>query len=135
MDMITNGTLFRIRLKELREKAGYSQYSFADKIGVSQSAVGSWEAGRREPNLTTIVGLARLFGVSVDYLSGNSNDPSPREIPPEEMAELEARADREAVAMTDAELVAKLPEELREGMAALIRLERERAEAKKKSEK
>ena len=32
--------MFQIRLKELREKAGYSQQSFADAIGVKQSTVG-----------------------------------------------------------------------------------------------
>ena len=135
MDMNTKGTLFRIRLKELREKAGCSQYSFADKFGVSQSAVGNWESGKREPNFETAVRLAKFFDVTVDYLLGHFDDPKPREIPPEEMAKLEARADKEAVAMTDAELAAKLPEELRDGMLALIRLEREPAEAKKKSDK
>lgn len=62
--------MFRIRLKELREKAGYSQYSFADKFNVSQSAIASWEAGTREPKFDTMQKLADFFGVSVDYLLG-----------------------------------------------------------------
>lgn len=123
------------RIRELRKNKGLSQIRLGEIMGVSQQTVAKWEAGRREPNLQTVVELARFFGVTVDYLSGNSDEPNPREIPPEEMAELEARADREAVAMTDAELAAKLPEELRDGMLALIRLERQRAEAKKQSGK
>lgn len=63
--------MFRIRLKDLREKMGLSQYAFADKFGVAQSTVGSWEAGKREPNFTTMQRLADFFGVSVDFLLGH----------------------------------------------------------------
>lgn len=47
-------SLFRIRLKELREAKGLSQYSFADAFGISQSTIGNWEAGKREPNFDTM---------------------------------------------------------------------------------
>lgn len=62
--------MFQIRLKELRENSGLSQYKFADRFGVAQSTVGSWEAGKREPNFETMQRLADFFGVSVDYLLG-----------------------------------------------------------------
>lgn len=64
--------MFRIRLKELRENLGLSQYAFADRFGVAQSTVGNWESGIREPNFDTIQRLADFFGVSVDYLLGRS---------------------------------------------------------------
>lgn len=70
--------MFQIRLKELREKAGYSQQSFANAIGVKQSTVGNWEAGAREPKLEVMQKLADFFGVSVDYLIGRDNTPKPR---------------------------------------------------------
>ena len=67
--------MFAIRLKELRESAGYrSQQSFADAFGVAQSTVGGWEAGKREPNYETTVRLADFFKVSVDYLIGHTVD-------------------------------------------------------------
>ena len=69
--------IFQIRLKNLREKAGYSQYSFADAFGVAQSTVGNWEAGKREPNFETIQRLAAFFGVTVDYLLGITDYPHP----------------------------------------------------------
>lgn len=53
--------VFRIRLKELRENAGLSQYGFAEKIGISQSTVGNWEAGSREPNFKTMERIADFF--------------------------------------------------------------------------
>jgi len=62
--------MFHIRLKGLREAAGYSQYAFADAIGVAQSTVGNWESGKREPNFETTQKIADFFGVSVDYLLG-----------------------------------------------------------------
>lgn len=66
--------MFQIRLKELREAAGYSQYSFAREFGVAQSTVGGWEAGKREPNFETIQRIADFFGVSVDYLLGRADE-------------------------------------------------------------
>lgn len=62
--------MFRLRLKELRENIGLSQYTFAEKFGVSQSTVGNWEAGKREPNFATMQRIADFFGVTVDYLLG-----------------------------------------------------------------
>ena len=67
--------MFRIRLKELREQAGYSQYSFASVFGVAQSTVGGWEAGKREPNIDTLCRLAEFFNVSLDYLLGRVDNP------------------------------------------------------------
>ena len=66
--------MFRPRLRELRENAGYkSQQAFADAFGVAQSTVGGWEAGKREPNYATTLKLANFFHVSVDYLLGQTD--------------------------------------------------------------
>lgn len=67
--------MFRIRLKALREEAGYSQYTFADAFGCAQSTVGSWEAGRREPPFKTLIKIADFFGVTTDYLLGRTDRP------------------------------------------------------------
>ena len=69
--------MFQVRLKELRENAKYSQYTFADAFGVAQSTIGGWESGTREPNFTTMQRLADFFGVTTDYLLGRTNDPLP----------------------------------------------------------
>ena len=69
--------MFQIRLKKLREATGLSQYSFAKQFGVAQSTVGSWEAGKREPNFATAQRLADFFNVSVDYLLGRTDEKSP----------------------------------------------------------
>ena len=72
--------MFRLRLKELRENVGLSQYAFAERFGVSQSTVGNWEAGKREPNFETMQRIADFFGVTVDYLLGR-DEPQKKKIP------------------------------------------------------
>lgn len=63
--------MFNLRLKQLREDAGYSQYSFAAAFGTKQSTVGGWESGAREPKIETLIKLAKFFNVSLDYLLGS----------------------------------------------------------------
>lgn len=73
--------MFRVRLKELRESAGMSQFNFAKAFGVAQSTVGGWESGAREPKLDTMQKLAEFFHVTTDYLlSGEDASPSKERI-------------------------------------------------------
>lgn len=55
-----------------------NQTELADKIGVSTSAIGMYEQGRREPSCALLVSLARALGTSLQYLlTGTEEDPSP----------------------------------------------------------
>ncbi|MBQ3214781.1 MAG: helix-turn-helix transcriptional regulator [Oscillospiraceae bacterium] len=56
------------RIAALRRQAGQSQAELAQILGVSPSAIGMYEQGRREPSGAMLVALARNFGVSTDYL-------------------------------------------------------------------
>ncbi len=56
------------RIAALRRQAGQSQAELARNLGVSASAVGMYEQGRREPSGAILVALAEYFGVSTDYL-------------------------------------------------------------------
>ena len=56
------------RIAILRISKGWSQAELAQRIGVSASAIGMYEQCRREPSLDLVVRLARLFGVTTDYL-------------------------------------------------------------------
>lgn len=60
--MLANQIIF------LRKRAGMSQSQLAEKLNVSPSAVGMYEQGRRVPSVDLLILLARLFGVSIDYL-------------------------------------------------------------------
>lgn len=55
-------------LTQLRREKGFSQEQLADLMDVSRQAVSKWEAGQSMPDLTRLVALAELFGVSLDAL-------------------------------------------------------------------
>ena len=57
-----------IRIAILRISKGWSQAELARRIGVSASAIGMYEQGRREPSLGLLVRLAEEFGTTTDYL-------------------------------------------------------------------
>jgi len=61
------------RIAALRKYLGWSQSELAARLQVSSSAVGMYEQGRREPSMELLVSMAKLFGVSTDYLlTGNT---------------------------------------------------------------
>lgn len=59
---------FGEKLKEARKEAGLSQEQFAEKMGVSRSAVAKWESGKGMPDVPNLKIMAQLLDVSVDYL-------------------------------------------------------------------
>ena len=62
--------VFSVRLKELRLKKGLTQTELGEKVGVKQSTFTNWENGKREPNFETIIKIADLLEVSLDWLFG-----------------------------------------------------------------
>jgi len=46
------------------------QIELAQKIGVSKGIISLWKNGLREPNMSSLITLAKFFGVSIDYLCG-----------------------------------------------------------------
>lgn len=58
------------KIKSLRVHSGMNQVQLADRLGVTKSAVNAWETGTNSPSLSYIIKLARIFGVSTDYLLG-----------------------------------------------------------------
>lgn len=63
-------TPFNTNLRTTREKAGVTRQELADNIGISVSALGQYEQGRREPDLQKLVTIAAALHVSVDDLLG-----------------------------------------------------------------
>ncbi len=59
----------RIRLQ--REKRGLKQLDIAHALQVSPQAVSKWERGENAPDIILLVPLAKLLGVSVDWLLGS----------------------------------------------------------------
>jgi len=64
------------RLKEEIAKLGYTQKEVAHKVGVSPSAINKYFKGNGFPDTITLEALAKLFGVSSNYLIGKADCPT-----------------------------------------------------------
>lgn len=62
------------RLKELRLENGLRQKDVAEKIGVCTASYGFYENWINKPDPETLVKLAKLYNVSIDYLLGITDD-------------------------------------------------------------
>lgn len=61
----------------LRTGKGLSQEDLAQRLEVSRQSVSKWETGQSVPDLEKIIRLADLFGVSVDELVREGEQPQP----------------------------------------------------------
>ena len=69
---------FNIRLKELRLEAGLTQKDLAKAIDVGRTTISEYESGKIVPKQEGLLKLANHFNVSVDYLTGVSNERATR---------------------------------------------------------
>lgn len=60
--------IFADKIIRLRKKNGWSQEELADRMNVSRQAVSKWESAQTIPDLSKILTLSQLFGVTTDYL-------------------------------------------------------------------
>lgn len=65
--------MFFNRFKALCDEKEISVYRACTDIGLNRSAVAKWKAGG-QPNGTTAAKLADYFGVTTDYLLGQTNE-------------------------------------------------------------
>jgi len=59
---------FNEKLKEYRKIFGLSQEKLAEKLNVSRQVITKWENDIGLPEISNLKCVAKLFGVSVDYL-------------------------------------------------------------------
>lgn len=64
---------FAQRLKELRTGNKISQAKLAERLNMSQSGLSNWETGDNQPDTGSLLRLADIFEVTVDYLIGRSD--------------------------------------------------------------
>ena len=58
------------RLLEVRKKNKMTQQQLGDAINVTKVSICCYEKSTRTPSLETLIDLATLFNVSLDYLTG-----------------------------------------------------------------
>lgn len=94
------------RLRKLRKAKGMTQEQVAAYLNAAKSTVSQYENNVNEPDLQTLVKLADLFGVSVDYLFGRGEPADKKEetadwpyLLKEKLTEEEAEYLQESLAM------------------------------------
>lgn len=58
------------KIRTLRLRNSMTQKELCSKLNVSEVSIRNWETGVKNPSITAIMDLARLFNVSTDYLLG-----------------------------------------------------------------
>lgn len=58
----------KYRIREYRERLGWSQNELSRRSGVPQSAISRYEAGEQEPGYSRLKRIAKALGVSVEEL-------------------------------------------------------------------
>ncbi len=58
------------KIKELRVAQKLTQNEFATRLGVTKSAISSYENGSRLPSYDILIKISHIFKVSTDYLLG-----------------------------------------------------------------
>ena len=64
---------YQRRLRDLREDHDKTQQDIADILGTSQTMYARYERGANELPLRHLLTLAEYYGVSADYLLGQSD--------------------------------------------------------------
>lgn len=57
-----------MRLKEVREANGYTQEYVARQLNIRQNTYSQYENGQRQIPIESLIILAKLYGVSTDYI-------------------------------------------------------------------
>lgn len=60
-------------IKLFRLYNGYTQKQVADILNIERSTYAYYESGKSVPDIETIIKLARLYNISIDFLLGNSD--------------------------------------------------------------
>ncbi|GHV34553.1 hypothetical protein FACS1894187_05350 [Synergistales bacterium] len=71
-----NTKLLGIRIRELREKLGYSQEMLAEASMLSQNHISQVERGIKGLSRKSIIIIASVLNTRIDYLMGTTDDPS-----------------------------------------------------------
>ena len=68
-------SIFADRLKECRKNINKTQKEVAYDLGMTEGGYQNYETDKREPKIGTLNKMANYFDVSLDYLTGLSDNP------------------------------------------------------------
>jgi transcriptional regulator with XRE-family HTH domain len=70
---------FSNTIRDLLTSRGISQKWLADESGATEPTISRYVAGKTQPEISIVVNIAKALRVSVDYLCGLTDSPTPRE--------------------------------------------------------
>lgn len=68
---------FTVRLENLIEESDITQKDISTELHIAATTLNGYVNNHREPDLHTLIRLARYFDVSTDYLLGLSDEKKP----------------------------------------------------------
>lgn len=70
-------SLLGIRLRTAREAKHLTQVQVKSLTNIHNKTLSGYEKGVSEPDIDTLITLANLYETSIDYLVGNTDEPTP----------------------------------------------------------
>ena len=64
------------RIRDLREDRDLNQTQVAKMLGMSQTGYSKYETGENDIPTDILIKLARFYDTSIDYLLGETNNPT-----------------------------------------------------------
>lgn len=71
---VDHKVIFKERLRALRKEAGETQAQAAASINIGESHYQKFELGSNLPNFINLIALADHFEVTLDYLTGRTDE-------------------------------------------------------------
>ena len=63
------------KIRDLREDRDLNQTQVAEMLGMSQTGYSKYETGENDVPTDVLIKLADFYGVSIDFLLGQTNNP------------------------------------------------------------
>ena len=63
------------KIRDLREDRDLNQTQVAEMLGMSQTGYSKYETGENDVSTEVLIKLADFYGVSIDFLLGQTNNP------------------------------------------------------------
>ena len=62
------------RLKELRLSKNLTQTELSKALNIGQTTIASYESGKNQPHIMSLIAYAKFFECTIDYLAGLEDD-------------------------------------------------------------
>lgn len=105
------------RIKTARKFRKHSQTWLAEEVGVTQSSVQQWEAGKSEPTTNNLSLIAQALAVSFEWLATGSGVMLPLA---QHFGEIEKRRSNEDLELL--ELIKRLPRNKRQSLITFLKV-------------